>query len=386
MKKFIYSVLCIALLCSCSDDTDGELGGGESPNISNYELHYTTRSGYPIDFDNDSFDAPIISNISYYDKCVIQFASPLTAIYTMEGDITSITIPSSVNKFGDNNYSSNPFAGCEYMAKFICKYATADGFALIKDNTLISYARNSRQETFVVPKRVTKIGGSAFSDCQYLRQIKMHDDITTIGSYAFSGCSSLKNITFPKKLKSLQPRVCDGCSELQTVTFSGKLECECGGAPCCSIISYWFTNCEKLEKFIGYNTTDDGRCLVINNILHAFAPAYIEEYSIPNYIEAIACDAFYRNDQIETLYIPSSVKYIGSSAFAYCHNLQDIYCKATNPPVLGWFDTRALIGAASPFYELPYNFKIYVPRASVNSYINDDDWEQFASHIVGYDF
>lgn len=385
MKKFFYSVLCITLLCSCSDDTDGELSGGKSPNISNYELHYTTRSGYPIEFDDDSFDAPIISNISYYDKCVIQFASPLTAIYTLEGDVTSLTIPSSVKVFGTNN-STNPFCSCEYLSKIICKYATADGFALIKDKTLISYARNSRQETFAVPNGVAKIGERAFDGCRYLRKIKMHDDITTIGNWAFSECSNLEDIVFPKKLKSLPRNVCVGCSELQTVTFSSKLECECAGEdPCCQIQGS-FADCEKLEKFIGYNTTEDGRCLVINNILHAFAPAYLEEYSIPNYIEYIACDAFMTNGEIETIYIPSRVKFIGHSVFAYCHNLQNIYCKATNPPVLGHYNTRAFIGGTSPFYELPYNFKIYVPRASLNSYLNADGWDEFTSHIVGYDF
>lgn len=379
MKKLIYTILAITLLCSCSNDMDEGFSSGKAPNISNYELHYTSKSGYTIEFGDDSFDAPIISNTYYLDKCVITFASPLTKISNLGSvDITSITIPSSVVEF-----DGNPFQYCEYLARFSSKYATSDGCALIMDKTLIAYARNSKRDSFTVPNKVTKIGDRAFYNCPSLKNINMHNNIIAIGLGAFEGCSSLEKIVFPRKLKSLPSHVCMNCSELQTVTLPDKLECECGVAPRCSKHNDWFSYCPQLEKFIGHNATADGRCLVINNIIHAFAPAYLDEYSIPNHIEAISQAAFAGSDRIEAIYIPSSVKYIGTAAFANCYNLYDIYCKATTPPA---FEYSSFIGNSSPFYDLPYDFTIYVPKSSLNSYRDADGWNKFASHIVGYNF
>lgn len=389
LSKLLFALVCTTILCSCDNGRNSyyEDVTGQDPNISDYELHYTSRSGYVVELKDSYFDAPIVSNTYYIDHGVVKFATPLTRIYYLEGDITTITIPSSVEMFGYDTTELNPFRDCEYLSNFNCKYASSNGFTIIKDNKLIAYARNSRQDSFTIPNRVTEIGDGAFYNCQYLKNIKMHDNIVAIGDLAFAGCSTLKDIVFPKKLKSLPEGVCQNCSELQTVTLPDQLECQCDGHPCCQWDSFDFYNCNKLNKFIGYNTTSDGKCLVINNIIHAFAPAYLDEYTIPDHIEAIACSGFYMNDRIEAIYIPSSVKYIGSSAFAFCHNLQDIYCEATNPPVLGYpFNTRALIGASSPFHELPYNYTIYVPKSSLNSYLNAEGWEQFRSHIVGYNF
>ena len=70
---------------------------------------------------------------------------------------------------------------------------------------------------------------------------------------------------------------------------------------------------------------------------------------------------------------------IGENAFYGCTSLTSVYCKAATPPDLDWWEVTAFVNNAS-------GRKIYVPRASVNAYKNDEDWSQYADAIVGYDF
>jgi hypothetical protein len=160
-----------------------------------------------------------------------------------------------------------------------------------------------------------------------------------------------------------------------------------------------FVYCSNLTAFYGKYASADNRCLIIDGVLRAFAPADLTQYTIPEGVTSIGNYAFYDCSSLTSVTIPDSVTSIGhgafygwssltsvtipdsvtlivAEAFRNCKSLTSVYCKPTTPPACGYeiFD-----GNAS-------GRKIYVPRASVNAYKSAEYWSDYASDIVGYDF
>mgnify|MGYP003291217980 CR=1 FL=1 len=80
---------------------------------------------------------------------------------------------------------------------------------------------------------------------------------------------------------------------------------------------------DKLERFYGENVTEDGKCIVIDGKLLAFAPAGVEEYIIPEGITTIGKQAVCSNE-LTTITIPEGVIIIEDEAFVRCPNIEYI--------------------------------------------------------------
>lgn len=102
----------------------------------------------------------------------------------------------------------------------------------------------------------------------------------------------------------------------------------------------------SLERFTGHHITEDGRCLIIDGVLYAFAPAGISSYEFPSGIRTIhtsACanspelksavlpsgliemrDFCFGASGIESITIPASVTAMDSYSFKECKNLTNL--------------------------------------------------------------
>ena len=123
--------------------------------------------------------------------------------------------------------------------------------------------------SITIPNSVTKIRGGAFLSCLLLTSVTIPDSVTEIGFAAFSGCSSLRN-------------------------FSGKF------------------------------ASADGRCLITNGKLIAFAGDGLSNYTIPNSVTEIGSMAFAACSSLTAIIIPDSVTEIGGAAFMGCESLTSI--------------------------------------------------------------
>lgn len=189
---------------------------------------------------------------------------------------------------------------------------------------------------------ITTIGYEAFIECRKLTGIVLPNSLKTIGNGAFWGCSGLTSIAIPNSVTSIGNGAFGGCGAL--VSFDGKF------------------------------ATPDKRCLVVDGVLVAFAPAELTEYDIPANVTEIGSYVFEDCNNLTSIMIPVGVVEIGEGAFDGC-NLTTFYCKPTTPPTLEEF-----------YIGLSNNVKIYVPRASVEAYKAADGWKDYASQIEGYDF
>ena len=101
-----------------------------------------------------------------------------------------------------------------------------------------------------------------------------------------------------------------------------------------------------LERLYGNHVSEDGRCIIIDGVLYAFAPAGISSYEIPSGVVIIGEGAFattkelksvvipsgvttmergcFTDSSIESVTIPASVKTIDAQSFLRCHNLKNL--------------------------------------------------------------
>ena len=161
---------------------------------------------------------------------------------------------------------------------------------------------------------VTTIGGAAFYECKNLTSVTIPNSVTTIGGYAFYSCNSLNCVAIPDGVQKIGNDSFWYCSSLTSVTIpkSVKVIEDCA-----------FQQCSSLKEFKGEYASPDGRCLIVNGKLVAFAPAGITKYTIPNVSEITQC-VFYGCTQLESITIPNSVTVIGDAAFRECTNLTTI--------------------------------------------------------------
>ena len=253
---------------------------------------------------------------------------------------------------------------------------------------------------------VTVIGDAAFLDCDNIKNIILPNSITTIGGASFFDCDNIEVITIP-----------------ESVTTIGSAYWYGGGQT--------FRGCDNLREFRGKFATEDGRCLIIDNVLTSFATAGLTEYVIPHSVTTIGNHAFidcikldsitipdsvtkigrfsfgYCNslinltipDSVTTLgdsafrgcssltsvTIPDSVTTIGYATFAFCENLNTVYCKAINPPTTivdnnGYWYGFAMQDESGNLYDI--DCTIYVHTECVEAYKNAEGWSEYADRIV----
>ena len=100
--------------------------------------------------------------------------------------------------------------------------------------------------------------------------------------------------------------------------------------------------------------------------------AHITAIEIPNSVKVINQYAFYNSTGLTSITLGNAITDIGDCAFYNCTKLKKLYCRSSNPPLLGSAAIPTTIGI------------IYVPRTSVDEY--KALWSEYANKIVGYDF
>ena len=81
-------------------------------------------------------------------------------------------------------------------------FKSVDGNLYTKDDDLLYYAIGKKEESFIVPCGVRKIGPFAFACCKYLKSVVIPEGVETIGEAAFE-CAELTEIILPKSLNEI---------------------------------------------------------------------------------------------------------------------------------------------------------------------------------------
>ena len=232
-----------------------------------------------------------------------------------------------------------------------------------------SFIRCRQLESIRIPEKVTTIGGSAFLGCYALSQIDLPAGLTDMGRSIFAYCTSLQEVVFPDGFGATGNSMFSECESLERVvlpnslqrltygTFSGciKLREIVGGEYLTEIGSRAFRNCVSLKTFhipesvttlgdenpfmgcvsleslSGKYVAADGRSLIKDNTLIAFAFAGATNitYEVPANVKTIADSAFKDCVEMIGVVLHEGLTTIGDLAFCNCYNLKSVIIPST---------------------------------------------------------
>ena len=199
-------------------------------------------------------------------------------------------------------------------------------------------------------KNVKNISAHSFLNCKSLESIVIPDTVTFIGEYAFSECETMTTVTMGSGVKEISDFAFFNCKELEAINLSSVVESIGQGA---------FAGCEKISSVIipdscrTLGTQAFQKCHALASVTlgdglttigsEAFAETAIYENAIgvliidgwvieakikeitaielPQSIYGIATGAFFECTVLESINF-KGIKYINSSAFAYCKSMQ----------------------------------------------------------------
>ena len=232
-----------------------------------------------------------------------------------------------------------------------CSFISDDNLALIMENGayFVAYASGADISEYTVPQGVE-----------------------IIENYAFYCATNLKKINFPD-------------------SFVGK-----GGEA--------FTHSTNIETITGKYVLEDNRSMVVDGTLVMLAAAGLEKYTTPKGVTRLGYQVLGHNNSIkeyvisdevtevdeygylfngaenlETVTISANMKYLGYDPFhdaSYATpKIKTVYCRAIIPPTV--------------YNNQSYQFSdltIYVPKESVNMYMNSASWKPYSKYIKGYKY
>lgn len=222
----------------------------------------------------------------------------------------SVVEPYATNVFGAN-ILSNTYEDGKGVIVF-------DGpVTKVGESAFYGYDTDCDKLTSVtIPNGVIEIGNSAFYSVNNLQTINIPNSVKTIGTFAFAGCTSLNNINLPNSLTKIGVRTFSNCDGLTVVTIPDSVV---------SIGDIAFDYCNNLKEFKGKFAVDNGRCLVVDGKLVAFAKACgVTEYTIPDVVSIIGVYSMEDCETLVSLTIPNSVVAIETGGIYSCEKLSHV--------------------------------------------------------------
>lgn len=235
--------------------------------------------------------------------------------------------------WGLNNVLTNEFYnyvihnGEAYLTKYKDNYSLISIPSEIDGYRVVYFGRifaGLNMEEVIIPDTIKVIEGSAFNNCTGLRKINMSRSIMEIRDKAFQNCSGLEEIVIYSTVEKIGREAFKGCTKL-------TIKCEKSKMPTSSYNGQM--NPDNLPIEWGYNN-------VTSNPVYDYAvynnEAYLTNYKsdnvdviIPSEIDGYKVvyfgHIFDNNDALKTVIIPNTVKNICYLAFRNCYNIEIMY-------------------------------------------------------------
>ena len=215
---------------------------------------------------------------------------------------------------------------------------------------------NNQITSVIIPNTVHTIRDRAFNKCTKIESIILPDNLKTIEEWAFYGCTSLKSIPLPDSFTTIPKGMLSECTSLESYSIpEGVVKIEEYAFSGSGIKSVSIPN--SLETI---NTSAFYNC---NNLISVDLRP----------VKWIYSDAFYKCEKLSKINLGNNIILVGSTAFASCKEITDVYCNRSVPPIISndtfkWSE----IGYAT----------LHVLETSISLYKKDKPWSDFGNIVA----
>ena len=197
--------------------------------------------------------------------------------------LAQITIPSTVTSIGSSAFQGNPTTSVTWLPTSI-SVSTGTG-----DNAPF-YSTNSKITSFTFGDGVKTVPSYICYNMSQLDTIVLPPSVSSLGQYAFYNCTNLKYINLPVTQKTLPVSFLEGCSSLESIELPATLT---------TISTDAFYGCSKLA-----NVTLHEGLTTINQ--RAFVNCKLASITIPSTVTFIGSSAFQGNPTTSVTWLPKT--------------------------------------------------------------------------------
>ena len=293
--------------------------------------------------------------------------------------LNNIIIPSAVSYLGDNL-----FAGCSSLASLTIAAGNThyymDGMAIYSTggDTLVSCHKSA--DSIFLPSTLRVVYGFAFNP--NVKYVHVPDGVTVIGDNTFA-YSSLRSIDLPSHLERIEAYAFDYCSSLVRVGMPATLDTM--GRGCFELC----THLTAIDLPSGLRTIPREAFMYCTALAHitlgddvetidsyAFGNCAMTELHLPPSLRVIRYEAFWKGRKMNNVVFSAPVDTIEFGAFDQ-HPIGTLRLRNTLPPV----STDEGYATAGSLYGTTVD-SIVVPCGSLNGWLADSYWGQFADRYV----
>ncbi|MFR7552135.1 MAG: leucine-rich repeat domain-containing protein, partial [Acutalibacteraceae bacterium] len=211
--------------------------------------------------------------------------------YELDAETATATLTGMVDKKSETPPASN------LPETFVADGTTYTLTAISHSDWLGLGSGNTSLTEIVIPKTVTTISTSAFSNLKGLKRLEIPETVVNMDSISVQNCSALEELVIKAPLKSIANSAASGCNALTTVVLPDTLEALKPGA---------FGGCGKLTTVSVYG-----------------GEAKVGAVRLPSTLTSIENGVF-EGTAVTEVVLPAGITELQSSTFKNCANLESV--------------------------------------------------------------
>ncbi|KAL7722606.1 hypothetical protein QTN25_000224 [Entamoeba marina] len=263
-----------------------------------YFLEYFTLS----DFENNITNNTFTFKVSYYDSILYkQYGINCNNIVLTKNDVSSL-----IDEMLRENHTKN--------------FIIPIGILKLGND---SFAQQNSIESILIPTTVTSIGDDCFNGCLSLTTLNIPSSVKLIGIGCFRGCENLKTILLPPSYNNKYP------FKVSYEEFATLKKC----GITTNKLEFNITDYIKFNKTIPtsvpliLNVYKTNEIIISNNIISLKSnhlSINITSITIPTSVTKLCNDCFKKYIQLQSITIPTTIKYIGKHLIDGCISLTQL--------------------------------------------------------------
>lgn len=176
-------------------------------------------------------------------------------------------------------------------------------------------------ENIELPEGLLSIGDYTFYSCSSLNSVMIPSTVTTIGRYAFSNCSSLSSVTIPPTVMGVSANV------FANTPFINNLPVDNNVVYLNTTALYYNGPRKDFDLSFREGTTEIGAGFF--SATNTYYSSYIKSVTLPSTLKRIGSGAFASAENLTSIVLPEGLEEIGSYAFSYCTGIESLDLPST---------------------------------------------------------